>query len=96
MSLVTSRLPRRAQLWAEVIALAIATVLVGCACYFILGLIYESWQFNDQSNGIIPIPLWMPQCFMAIGMILLWIAVIDSLIGTIRTGAPVITHTEEA
>lgn len=95
VSLITSRLPEKAQLWLEILVLAIAASLVGFACYFIVALILESWHFNDQSNGIIPIPLWIPQCFMGLGMGLLFIAVIDSLVQTAMTGKPVIISGEE-
>jgi len=96
VSLVTSRLPAKTQLVAEIAVLAVATGLVGYACWYIYALVYESWHFNDISNGIIPVPLWIPQCFMAAGMSLLFVAVLDSLIQTITTGAPVIDPSEEA
>lgn len=95
VSLVTSRLPAKAQLAAEVCVLTIAAGLLIYACYYIGALVYESWHFNDVSPGIIPVPLWIPQTVMAIGMGLLCIAVIDSLIQTFAGGKPVIEQAEE-
>jgi TRAP-type C4-dicarboxylate transport system permease small subunit len=95
VSLVTARLPTRGQFWAELVALAVGAFLVGYACVYIVALVYESWHFNDLSPGIIPIPLWIPQCFMALGMILLLLSVLDSLAQTWRRGAPVIQNAEE-
>ncbi len=95
VSLVTVRLPEKGQLVAEIFALAVGAVLIAFACYYILALVYESWHFNDVSPGIIPIPLWIPQCFMALGMILLLVAIVDSLVQTWRRGAPVIENAEE-
>lgn len=95
VSLITARLRARAQFWAELAALALAATLVGFVLIYIFKLVYESWHFNDVSPGIIPIPLWLPQCFMAIGMALLWVAVIDTLAQTWCRGAPVIQNAEE-
>lgn len=95
VSLVTSRLSDRMQLWAELSALTLAAALVGFACYFTVALVLESWHFNDVSNGIIPIPLWLPQSVMALGLILLLIAIVDSLVQTYRHGAPVVAASEE-
>ncbi len=93
--LVISRLSARGQLRAEVFALTVGAALVGYACYFIFALVYESWHFNDISPGIVPVPLWIPQSFMAVGMSLLLLAIVDSLVQTVSRGAPVIEHSEE-
>lgn len=96
VSLVTARLPARARLVAEVIALLAATFLTVFAAYYIWVLIAESVHFGDVSNGSVPIPLWIPQSAMGIGMTLLCVAVIDSLIETVLRGEPVIAASEEA
>lgn len=96
VSLVTARLPAKAQLWAEIVALAGAAFLTAFAVYYIWVLVAESIHFGDVSNGTIPIPLWIPQTVMGIGMSLLCVAVIDSLIQTIQRGEPVIAPSEEA
>ena len=95
VSLVTSRLPVGLRLWAEIAALAGAAFLTGFAVYYIWVLIAESIHFGDVSSGTIPVPLWIPQSAMGIGMSLLCVAVIDSLIQTIIRGEPVIAASEE-
>lgn len=95
VSLVTTRLPKKARFWAEIAALAGAAFLTGFAVYYIWVLIAESIHFGDVSNGTIPIPLWIPQSAMGIGMTLLWVAVLDSLVQTVINGEPVITPSEE-
>jgi TRAP-type C4-dicarboxylate transport system permease small subunit len=95
VSLVTARLAPRGRLWAEVFALGVGAVLVAYACVYIVLLIYESWHFGDVSSGIVPVPLWLPQCFMGMGMILLLVAIVDTLAQTLRRGTPVIENTEE-
>lgn len=96
VSLVTARLPKRARLVSEVTALIAATALMIFAVYYIWVLVAESIHFGDVSNGTIPIPLWIPQTAMGIGMTLLCVAVIDSLIETVWRGEPVIAASEEA
>lgn len=96
VSLVTARLPARARLVAEVIALIAATALTVFAVYYIWALVAESIHFGDVSDGTIPIPLWIPQTAMGIGMTLLCVSVIQSLIETLVRGAPVIAASEEA
>lgn len=95
VSLVTARLSDRLRLWAEVAALTGAAFLTGFAVYYIWALVAESIHFKDVSNGTVPIPLWIPQSAMGVGMTLLCVAVIDSLFQTIIGGKPVIAASEE-
>lgn len=95
VSLVTARLPRRAQFGLELGVLVLSAAFVGYACWFCIALVLESLHFNDLSNGIVPIPLWIPQAVMSLGMTLLWVSLIDSLVQTWARGAPVIQHAEE-
>lgn len=96
VSLITARLPLRLAFLAELVALALAAALTGYACWYILALILESWEYNDVSPGIVPVPLWAPQSVMGVGMGLLFVAVVDSLIETLIARAPVIAGGEEA
>lgn len=95
VSLVTARLPPKAQLVIEVLVLSLAAGLTLYAFFYICALVIESRHFNDLSTGIIPIPLWIPQAVMAFGMGLLCVAVIDSLFQTIARRKPVIEHKQE-
>ncbi len=49
---------------------------------------YESWVFNDIAQGLLPLPMWIPQLSFAIGSILLLIAVLDELIIVLRGRRP--------
>jgi len=39
-----------------------------------------SWQIHDVSQGLIPVPLWIPQLGMAIGTAVFTIAAADRLL----------------
>jgi TRAP-type C4-dicarboxylate transport system permease small subunit len=72
----------------EVLSLLIGTVAVGFLAWSACLFTYESWEFNDLAQGLLPLPLWIPQLSFALGSILLWIAVIDELIIVVRGGLP--------
>ncbi|MEM8849509.1 MAG: TRAP transporter small permease [Pseudomonadota bacterium] len=95
VSLVTSRLPARAQWGVELAILALAAVMICYALWFSGLLLEESHRFGDTSPGIIPIPLWIPQIAMVLGLGLLLVSLVDSFVQTWRTGAPVIGGGEE-
>lgn len=95
VSLVTARLAPRTQLVFELAALSGAIFLTGFAVYFIGVLVGESLHYGDVSSGTIPLPLWIPQSAMGIGMTLLCISAIHSLIETLKRGEPVIAASEE-
>jgi TRAP-type C4-dicarboxylate transport system permease small subunit len=49
---------------------------------------YESWEFNDISQGLLPMPMWIPQMSFALGSLLLLVAVLDEFIIVLRGGVP--------
>jgi len=63
----------------ELVSLVIGSIatayLAWSACLFT----YESWEFQDIAQGLLPIPLWIPQLSFAFGSVLLWLAVVDDL-----------------
>jgi len=95
VSLVTARLPSAARHLAEIATLSIAALLTGYATVFVVMLVLESIHFGDVSNGIVAVPLGIPQAVMAAGMALLVLAIVDALVQTIRTGTSGIDSGEE-
>jgi TRAP-type C4-dicarboxylate transport system permease small subunit len=57
-------------------------------------MVTDSYSFGDVSTGMITIPLWMPQVSMAIGALLLEIAVIEEFVSVLRGGEPRYERTE--
>ncbi|RYX95265.1 MAG: TRAP transporter small permease subunit [Comamonadaceae bacterium] len=72
----------------EIGSLAIGTVAVAYMTWAACSFTYESWEFNDISQGLLPVPLWIPQLSFALGSILLLIAVVDEFIIVLRGGVP--------
>lgn len=91
VNLVVSRLPQRVQFSAELFVLIIAAGLVGYATYFMGALVVESVHYGDVSNGIIPVPLWIPQSIAAFGIGLLLVAVLHTLFELLAARAPILS-----
>ncbi len=95
VTLVLARLGggwRRAlELWSLVAGTALATL----AAYYSVRLSWQSHAFHDISTGNDATPLWIPQVAMALGNIILLIALIDELVLELR-GQRVHTSPEEA
>ncbi len=64
---------------AEIVSLLIGTVAVGFLAWSACLFTYESWEFHDIAQGLLPMPLWIPQLSFALGSILLWVAMVDEL-----------------
>lgn len=77
--------PRRA---LETATLAIGVVATGYLAWSACLFTYESWEFNDVAQGLLPLPLWIPQLSFAFGAVLLWVAVLDELIIVLTGGVP--------
>lgn len=95
VNLVVSRIPRTAQFVAEVFVLTAATGVIGYATYFMGALVRESIHYGDVSNGIVPVPLWIPQSVAAFGIGLLLVAVVHTLFEVLRARAPILLSPEE-
>jgi TRAP-type C4-dicarboxylate transport system permease small subunit len=61
-------------------------------CFFALSafslFVFQSWDFNDVSQGQIIVPLWIPQIFAAIGCLIFFLAVLDELMRVLKGGKP--------
>ncbi len=80
VALLLDRLPPAAQRWVERGCLAIASLVSGYFCWWTCAMVWDSWQFNEMGQGVIAIPLWIPQLWMALGVLALWVSLIDSLV----------------
>jgi TRAP-type C4-dicarboxylate transport system permease small subunit len=72
----------------ELVSLAIGCVSTGYLCWSAVKFTYESWEFNDMAQGLLAIPMWIPQLSFALGSILLLVAVVDEFIIVLRGGVP--------
>jgi TRAP-type C4-dicarboxylate transport system permease small subunit len=80
MRFLPESLHRPMEILATVIGLALAAYLAWYCTSFVI----ESYRFNELSQGLIAVPLWMPQLPMAIGTALLVLAFGERLVRVLR------------
>ncbi len=71
---------------ADLAVLLAALFLVGYLAWFSVRLAWQSWTLNEFSQGLVPIPMWMPQLTMAVGNVVFFIAVVDTFVDVVRGG----------
>lgn len=88
VTLLLERLPEGQRRRAEIACLAIATVSCAYLAYWANKFTYDSWVFNEVAQGLLPIPIWIPQASFALGSVLLLVAVVDELVLVLRGNKP--------
>ncbi|MFQ5973444.1 MAG: TRAP transporter small permease [Alphaproteobacteria bacterium] len=83
---------RLVELWC----LAAAASLSGYFSFFTIGLVLDSYAFGDLSFGMVPVPLWIPQTLVALGLVIFTIALIDEFFQVLRGEQPSYEGTEAA
>lgn len=61
-----------------------AAFLVGLFAWYSCDMTVTSYQLGDVSQGLVAVPLWIPQSGMALGLVVLFIAVFDDLVLALR------------
>ena len=67
-------------IWSHLAGLLCAVLLA----WFATHLAWQSFQFNDISQGTDATPLWIPQLGMALGTVIFAIAIADELVAVLR------------
>ena len=69
-------------------ALGITLAFTGYMVYAVVRFVYESWKFHEVAQGLIQIPIWIPQMSFAVGTVILFVAVLDEFVVLVRGGTP--------
>lgn len=88
VGLLLERLHGRKKQVAEIVALGIATAFVLYFTRHAAQMTYDSWRFNDMAQGVVALPLWIPQLGFVGGLAILSIALIDELVNVMRGRRP--------
>jgi len=78
--LVIGHLPQKLQKIVEVWCVAFAFSIAGYFSWFTAKLTLESYSYHDLSSGMVAVPIWIPQSFMLLGLVILSIALLDELV----------------
>ena len=88
VTLLLEKLPPPQRRVLEITSLLIGTVSVAYLAWWANKFTYDSYVFNEMAQGLLPIPIWIPQSSFALGSLLLFVAVVDELIIVLRGGKP--------
>src|SRR6267154_3798661 len=88
VGLLLERLHGRTKQIAEIVALGIAAAFVLHFTRHAAQMTYDSWRFNDMAQGVVALPLWIPQLGFVGGLAILSIALIDEWVNVIRGNRP--------
>lgn len=74
--------------WLEIVSLVLGLGFVGFFAWHAVRLTYDSWRFNDMAQGVVAMPLWIPQLGYSGGLVVLFIAFLDEFVHVAGGGAP--------
>jgi TRAP-type C4-dicarboxylate transport system permease small subunit len=72
----------------EGLCLAASLFLIGFFAWYAFDMVITSYRIHDVSQGLVAVPLWLPQSGMALGLAIMTIALLDDLVVVFRRGTP--------
>ena len=84
------KLRRPLEIWSHIAG----TFFSGALAWFSVRLAWQSYEFHDISQSNDATPLWIPEIAMALGAIVLVIAMVDDLVRVLR-GRPIGHESDE-
>jgi TRAP-type C4-dicarboxylate transport system permease small subunit len=90
------RLGARARRRAELFSLGLTALFVAYMLWAVSRFVYDSWQFKEVAQGLMRIPIWIPQLSFLLGVIIFFIAVLDELLLVLNKQKPSYQVAEEA
>ena len=95
VNLLIRHLSERRRLWVELWCVFVGAAVSVFFAFYALHLTLESFEFGDLSPGMVPVPLWIPQSVMTLGLMVLAIAFVDELVIVMRGDRPVYRPRDE-
>ncbi len=80
VTLLLERLGPRARRVAEAVSLACASAFSIYLAWWSVVSTYDTWRLGDMANGLIVLPMWIPQLSLPLGAVFLAVAVVDELV----------------
>ncbi|HEX2553310.1 MAG TPA: TRAP transporter small permease [Microvirga sp.] len=88
VGLLIDRFRGRTRRVFEILSLTLGLAFVGFFAWHAVRLTYDSWRFNDVAQGVLAVPLWIPQLGYSTGLVILFIAFVDEFVHVVRGGDP--------
>ncbi|KFX70310.1 TRAP dicarboxylate transporter subunit DctQ [Pseudomonas taeanensis MS-3] len=73
-------LPARGRFFADLLSTFIGLAIAAYLAWYCTLFVIESYEFNEVSSGLLPIPMWLPQLPMLLGTLILVIAMAERLV----------------
>lgn len=89
-------LPSSGRRWLDGLCLVMALGVMGYFAWHSAVMTWQSYEFNDMGQGVIPVPLWIPQTVMTFGLFAQAIAIADNLVCLATTGTMLFKDDETA
>lgn len=80
VGLLIDRFDGRTRWIMEIVSLLIGLAFTAYFSWYAIQFTYYSWLTNDMAQGVVPMPLWIPQLGFSGGLSLLTIAFADEFI----------------
>ena len=88
VTLVLEKVSAKTRRAMELVSLSIALIAVTYLAWWACRFTYQSFEFNELAQGLLPLPIWIPQMSFAFGSVLLVVAVLDEFVIVARGGVP--------
>jgi len=81
---------------AELFSLGLTAIFVAYMLWAVSRFVHDSWQLKEVAQGLIPIPIWIPQSSFLLGVLIFFIGVLDELLLVLKKQKPAYQVAEEA
>ncbi len=88
VGLLIERFAPAARRRIDLACLALTATFAGYMVYAVTRFVWQSWKFEEVAQGLIRIPIWIPQMSFVLGALVLFVAVLDELVVLARGGRP--------
>jgi len=88
VALVIDRFEGDTRRLLEILCLAASTFLIGYFAWWAIDMVLTSYEIHDVSQGLVAVPLWLPQGGMALGLAIMTCALLEDLVTVLRRGTP--------
>jgi TRAP-type C4-dicarboxylate transport system permease small subunit len=88
VELLISKMGPARRRFFELVTLGMGSLFTGYVAYSVCSYVWEIFKFNDLSQGLIVVPMWVPQLSIVLGSILLFVAFVDELFRVISGSKP--------
>jgi len=85
----------RSRWFAEIFSLGVTVAFSGYMLWSVARFVYESWKFHEVAQGLLRVPIWIPQLSLVLGVLIFLVAVMDELVVVLQKKKPAYQVAEE-